>query len=68
MQHKIKRLIGYVSKSGKPLYECACKKIIEAWNLVEAYKNHRKQLAGEEDNVHEVNEHGFYLIPGENKQ
>lgn len=49
MQHKIKRLIGYVSKSGKPLYECACKKIIEAWNLVEAYKNHRKQLTSAEE-------------------
>lgn len=55
MKHAIKKLRGYVAKSGRPLYECECKKIIEAWNLVEAKKIHKKELEVQDEKQDLVN-------------
>lgn len=41
-KHIIKRVKGYITKSGKYLYRCSCGKEITAWRLSEAYPEHRK--------------------------
>jgi glutaredoxin-related protein len=43
-KHIIKRLRGYIGKSGRYVYECTCKNTVEAWNVLEARKIHRENL------------------------
>lgn len=67
-KHILKRLRGYMGKSGRYVYECTCKNTVEAWNILEARKIHKQNLKV----IHSMNKMNELLdkepVPTENRQ